>query len=232
MKKLLISLLVILTCSCEKRWAYDGKVGPDFWGELKEEFKFCKIGYNQSPINIEGEFEKEALAFSYSLSEVDKVTKNHVAQVSFFNQDYVARWRKKYFIRQFHFHHPSEHLVKGEQQSLEMQIFHKSEDEQWLVLAIFLKIGEENADFNQLVDLLESKKKSGEIDLSKIVNSTDKMFFYDGSLSTPPCTESVKWYVMQTALEISKEQMNKIIKKGIFVGSNARPVQEFHLDRY
>ena len=232
MKKILISLLVILTCSCSKQWAYGGKTGPDVWGELKDDFKFCKLGYNQSPIDIDGEFDKDDLKFSYSSAQVDKIAKNHVVQVSFFNRDYVARGRKKYFIRQFHFHHPSEHLVKGQQTSLEMQVFHKSDDEQWLVLAFFLKIGEENADFKQVVDLLESKQKDGEVDLSKMIKARDKMFFYDGSLTTPPCTESVKWYVMKTPFEISKEQMNKIIKKGIFVPSNVRPVQEFHLDRY
>lgn len=225
-------MLIILLASCAQGWDYEGSSAAQNWGDLRDEFKFCGIGYNQSPIDIDAKFDKAGLKFSYSLSQVDKIAKNHVAQISFFNRDYVSRGRKKYFTRQFHFHHPSEHLVKGEQYSLEMQVFHKSDDEQWLVLAIFLKIGTENSDFKQVVDLLENKEIAGEIDLSNIVNEKDETFFYDGSFTIPPCTEGVKWYVMKTPIEISKEQMNKIIKKGIFVPSNARPVQEFHLDRY
>ena len=72
----------------------------------------------------------------------------------------------------------------------------------------------------------------GRIDISKIVNTNDKTFFYDGSLTTPPCSEGVKWYVMKTPVKISQEQMNKIIKSAIFAKTNARPVQAFHPEKY
>jgi carbonic anhydrase len=68
--------------------------------------------------------------------------------------------------------------------------------------------------------------------LSKIVKEKDKIFFYDGSFTTPPCKEGVKWYVMKTPVTVSKEQMNQIIKLGIFVKSNARSVQEFHPEKF
>lgn len=232
MKFFLILLLAFSAFSCSKQWAYDGRVAPDKWGDLNEEFKFCKIGYNQSPIDVKDDFKDIKLKFSHSESDVDKERNNHVMQIAFFNKDHVARGRKKYFVRQFHFHHPSEHLVKGEQSSLEMQIFHKSYDEQWLVLGLFLKVGQEHAEFNRIIDLFESKQIAGKVDLSKIINKKDKMFFYDGSFTQPPCTEGVKWYLMKTPIEISKEQMNKIIKMGIFVRSNARPEQAFHPARY
>jgi carbonic anhydrase len=144
----------------------------------------------------------------------------------------VLRGKKKYFLRKIEFHHPSEHLVNGEASSMEMQIYHKSEDEQWLALAIFMEIGKENLEVNNIIKLLQNKENEGKLDLSKIVKEKDKIFFYDGSFTTPPCKEGVKWYVMKTPITVSKEQMNQIIKLGIFVKSNARPTQEFHPEKY
>lgn len=130
------------------------------------------------------------------------------------------------------FHHPSEHLQDGKPHSLELQITHKSDDEQHLVLAIFLEVGQENSNFNPLIKFLSEKEKIGKVDLSKIVDVNNQTFFYDGSLTVPPCSEGVKWYVVKTPLKISKEQMNEIIKFGIFAKTNARPVQAFHPEKY
>jgi carbonic anhydrase len=231
MKKISLLFLIILT-SCTKIWSYDGLLGPQHWSGLKEEFKFCKIGNNQSPIDIKSAFKDEELKFSYSNSDVEKYHKNHVMQIEFDSRDFLLRGKKKYFVRHFEFHHPSEHLVDGKPHSLELQIYHKSEDEQWLALAIFLEVGKENSEFNSVIKFLSSKEKEGKIDLSRIVKENDQTFFYEGSLTTPPCSEGMKWYVMKTPIQVSKEQMNEIIKRGIFVKMNARPVQKFNPERY
>ena len=233
MTKLFLSIILIfLLPSCAKNWNYSGKTGAKNWGNLKEEFKFCKIGYNQSPIDVTGEFKKDELQFFYSNSEVTKKRANHVLQIEFLSREFLLRGKKKYFIRYLEFHHPSEHLIKGEAHSLELQIYHKSEDEQWLVLTKFLEIGKKNSEFEQFLELILSEKKEGKINLSKIIKKNEELFFYDGSFTTPPCKEGVKWYISKTPLEVSKEQMNQIIKLIIFAKSNARPVQEFHPDRF
>lgn len=232
MKKFLTLFCAIFATSCANHWSYDGLLGPQHWGELKEEYKFCKIGYNQSPIDITSEFSDNELKFAYSNSDVEKQRAKHNLQIEFDSRDFLLRGKKKYFLRRIEFHHPSEHLINGQQHSLEMQIAHKSDDEQWLVLAIFLDVGKENSNFKQVVEFLQDKRKEGKIDLTKIVKANDKTFFYDGSFTTPPCREGVKWYVMKTPIEISKDQMNEIIKRGIFVKSNARPVQEYHSEKY
>ncbi len=224
-------MLLTLVFSCSKNWTYDGHFGPKNWGN-SEENKFCKIGYNQSPIDILGEFKDQELKFFYKNSDVEKQRAKHNLQIEFDSKDFVLRGKKKYFIRHIEFHHPSEHLVGGKPHSLELQIYHKSEDEQWLVLAIFLEVGKENSNFNSLTELLLNKKLEGKLDLSKIVKPSYELFFYDGSLTTPPCKEGVKWYVEKTPLVISKEQMNQIIKSSIFAKTNARPVQAFHPEKY
>lgn len=232
MKKNLIFSVLLFLSSCTSDWSYEGKSGPQYWGGLKEDYKFCKIGYNQSPIDIDAEFLDNALKFSYSDSEAEKKLSKHNLQIEFDSRDFLSRGKKKYFIRHIEFHHPSEHFVKGQPHSLELQIFHKSDDEQSLVLAIFLESGKENPRFKQLIDFLQNKDNEGKIDLSKIITEGDKTFFYDGSLTTPPCLEGVKWYVMRKPIEISPEQMNQIIKSAIFSKTNARPLQQFHPEKY
>ncbi len=215
--------------SCKSQWSYES---PGQWGDLDEKFKFCKIGYNQSPINIEDKFVESDLKFFYQLSDVEKVKKNYVQNINFDGENFLLRGKKKYWLHSIVFRHPSEHLIAGKQHSLEMQFYHKSEDEQSLVVAVFLELGDENSDFTSLINFLASKESEGRIDPIKFIKTSDKVFFYDGSLTTPPCKEGVKWYVMKTPLRISKEQMNAIIKSAIFAKSNARPVQVFHPEKY
>ena len=228
MKKFLIIFLFLLT-SCKREWSYDA---PEKWGELDEKFKFCKIGYNQSPTDIKEAFDNEDLKFDYKNSDVEIEKKNYALHINFDGKNFVFRGKKKYLLRELSFHHPSEHLVDGKRRSLELQIAHKSDDEQWLILGIFLEVGKENSQFNNLINALISKSQNDKIDLSKIIKSDDKTFFYDGSFTTPPCTEGIKWYVMKTPIEISKNQMNQIIKSAILVKSNARPAQEFRPEKY
>jgi carbonic anhydrase len=235
MKKLLVIFLLTFTTSCLKDWSYQGTRGPKHWGELKEEFKFCQIGYNQSPIDIKKtadfEFRDNELKFSYAQSDAEKEPKDYVEVINFDGKNFAMRGKKKYNLRRMEFHHPSEHLVEGKAYSMEMQIAHKSDDEQWMILAIFLEVGAKNPEFDKIINILASDQKTAKLDLSKIVKN-DVNFFYDGSFTTPPCKEGVKWFVMKTPLQISKEQMNKIIKLGIFTKANARPVQEYHPEKF
>ncbi len=231
-KFLFLIISIFLVFSCSKNWSYTGKNSPKNWGNLKPEYKFCKIGYNQSPIDVVGDFRQDDLQFFYANSEVKKKRQNHVLQIEFLTREFLLRGKKKYFIRYLEFHHPSEHLVKGNQYSIELQIYHKSDDEQWLVVTKFLEVGKNNAEFEQLSKLLLSKNQEGKFDLSKIIKKNEELFFYDGSFTTPPCREGVKWYISKDPIEISKEQMNQIIKLMIFAKSNARPIQEFHPDRF
>jgi carbonic anhydrase len=229
-----ISLIIIFfTSSCKKEWSYKGSNNPNNWGNIDEKFKFCKIGYNQSPIDIKDDFILNDLKFNLKKSGGEKKKQKYNLKIEFFDKKiYIVRAKRKFFLYYLDFHHPSEHLVKSNNYSLEMQFIFKSDDEQWITLAYFLEVGDENKNFSELINFLKSKNKESVIDLSKIIIADDKSFFYDGSFTTPPCLEGVKWYIMEKPIIISKNQMNEIIKNSIFVKSNARPVQKFNRLEY
>jgi len=239
MKKISL-LLVIFLFSCKVDWSYSGKGSPQNWAKISEKNKFCKIGYNQSPIDINSAMNKDFilndLRFDYKTAEIEKFKAKYYQKINFYGKNFIFRGKKKYWLKYIEFHHPSEHLLDSSPHSLEMQIYHKSEDEQWLTLSYFLEIAtnnnNENLYFKNLINFLKSDKIEDKFDLSKIIDEKSLSFFYEGSFTTPPCIEGVKWFIMKNPIFISKEQMNAIIKSTIFVKSNARDVQKFNSEKF
>ncbi len=237
MKNYLKIFVLLIVVSCSPNWQYDFKKSAKKWGDIDKKYRFCKIGSNQSPIDVVADFIASDLTFNFQKNHqqnnVEKERKDYVLKSVFFDQSYLQRVKKKYFLRYFEFHHPSEHLIKGNRFSQEMQIAFKSEDEQWLMISIFLEVGKYNKNFDEIVNFLENKKqKEAKIELEKIIKKDDLVFFYEGSFTTPPCTEGVKWYIFKTPIYISKEQMNVIIKNAIFNKTNAREVQKFNPEKF
>lgn len=237
MKNTFSLVFLISFVSCAANWSYEGENGPQNWGNLREDYKFCKIGYNQSPIDVDFKKKSDAenakktdLKFNYSEStlylENDKIL--------FDRQDFIQLRKKNYYLNKLIFRYPSEHYLNSKQQILEMQIFHKNDSEQFLVLAVFVKIAKENSEINNLLELFEEKTVNSEttINFNKILNLQDETFFYEGSLTEPPCTEGVKWYVMKNAIEMSQEQVDKIITLILHNKTNARNLQEFRPELY
>jgi len=235
--KYFLLFTTLLISSCANDWSYDGFSSSKEWGDIKHEYRFCKIGYNQSPIDVKYKFEKPKLKFYLKDDiEFEKFRQSYILKIEAHDRLYLKRHKKKYYIRWIGFNHPSEHLINSNRHSLEMQIYFKSDDEQWLVFAQFLEIDlkndKDNKKIQNIIDLITSKEKEGKANLSGILHKKIKTFYYDGSFTTPPCKEGVKWYVIKDPIYISKQQMNAIIKNAIFTSSNARDVQEFHIDRY
>ena len=238
--KIISLITVFFLFSCKVDWSYSGKGSPQNWARISEKNKFCKIGYNQSPIDINLSMNKDFilndLKFDYSNAEIEKNNEKYHQKINFYGKNFAFRGKKKYWLKYVEFHHPSEHWLDSSPHSLEMQIYHKSEDEQWLAVSYFLEIASknnnENLYFKNLINFLKSNKIEDKFDLSKIIDETSLSFFYEGSFTTPPCVEGVKWYIMKNPIFITKEQMNAIIKSTIFVKSNAREVQKFNPEKF
>lgn len=238
MKKIIFLLIFLSACSND--WGYYGKNNPANWGKVSEEYKFCQYGFNQSPIDISTDLTKDfidnPLKFFYNKNEVEKFRLKYNFRFNFYGKSYLQRNSKKYSLRYLIFHHPSEHLLESKNHSLEMQIYHKSEDEQWLVVSYFLEINDDfkknNQKFEKLINFVNDNKKEDLLNLADIIDDNGSIFFYEGSYTTPPCYEGVKWYIFSKPILLSKDQMMTLIKKTIFVKSNARQVQKFNPEKF
>ncbi|MCE2687615.1 MAG: carbonic anhydrase family protein [Rickettsiales bacterium] len=236
------SMAFLALSSCSKNWSYEGSSSPEFWHKINKEYKFCKIGYNQSPIDIVNQkFNKIDFEIINNKNTVIKANKEHnFIKLNIEDGSKIKFRNKIYKAKNIIFHHPSEHFINNQQYSLEMQISYKSEDEQYFQLAIFLELDKknhqiDNKNLEPIINIIENQKKQlneYKINLGNLINLKDTTFAYEGSLTTPPCTESVKWRIFRKPIIISKNQMNKIIKLALFNKSNNRPLQKFNPSQY
>ena len=247
-----LSTAILGLSSCAKNWSYEGSSSPEFWHKINKEYKFCKIGYNQSPIDIVNQkFNKIDFEIINDKDVVVKANQEHNFIKFNIEDSSKIKFRNKiYKAKHIVFHHPSEHFVNSEQHSIEMQISYKSEDDQYFQLAIFLELDNKNHEIDNknlepiinlpainlpAINLIEKREKrlnEYKINLGNFINLKDKAFAYEGSLTSPPCTESVKWRIFKKPIIISKSQMNKIIKLALFNKSNNRPLQKFNPSQY
>lgn len=210
-------------------WSYEGATGPANWGELESEFAACSQGKSQSPIDIPAAGEKSAskIEFHYQPSALRILNNGHTVQANYDEGSYLEIDGVKYQVAQFHYHTPSEHDIDGKEFPGELHIVHKNSDRQLAVVGLMLKSGSANAAFEPFIKNLpptetEEKDAGVQIDLASMLPTDHEMFQYDGSLTTPPCSESVSWMVMTTPVELSQAQLGAL--EGLF-GNNDRPVQ-------
>ncbi|MGH9365442.1 MAG: carbonic anhydrase [Thermoanaerobaculia bacterium] len=205
----------------EKHWGYeDGpdSAGPARWGDLVGDGP-CKLGKAQSPIALvdsgEGAAAKEpALSFDYKPSKLSMINIGHTVQITYDRGSSVTEAGDSYPLAQFHFHAASEHTLDGKSFPLEVHLVHvDSAGKPALVVGVFVREGAENAALAAAFRALPGKKdESSEpagatVDASGVLPASRTHFAYDGSLTTPPCTEGVRWRVMQEPIAMSAAQI-------------------------
>tara|TARA_R110000850_G_scaffold137469_3_gene258637 strand:+ start:311 stop:1027 length:717 start_codon:yes stop_codon:yes gene_type:complete len=209
--------VITLTDADEKHaaWSYSGDTGPAHWGNLDPTYASCKTGDQQSPIDISNTVEKEGepLEFHYTTSQLSLVNNGHTIQQNLDPGSYVVANGKKFNALQFHFHHGSEHTVEGEQFAMEMHIVHAADDGELLVVGTLLELGDDpNPFLATFWDKMPAVAHSNLNDASVTLNLADfipedvDLYAYKGSLTTPPGTEGVNWYLFEETREISPAQ--------------------------
>ena len=214
-------------------WSYEGEKGPSHWGELADEYKMCSEGLNQSPINLLAYVHAELpeLVFEYySQSNIDEVNNGHTIQQNVKPGGFltIPDRGERFELKQFHFHSPSEHMVDGKSFAMELHFVHADEDGSLLVVGVLIQEGAEHPVLKKLWSFMP--ENSGDtsvqaigIQETNLLPPTDEYFAYGGSLTTPPCSEGVRWIVLKTPIEASAEQI-AIFKKRVGRITN-RPVQ-------
>lgn len=240
MKKVLLILSILLTITLiqaeeenhkehKLHWGYEGDASPKHWGDLNDKFFMCKEGTNQSPINLTNFIEAELppIKFNYHLVSTEILDNGHTEQISVKGGSHIELDGMKFELKQFHFHTPSENNINGSSYPLEVHFVHASEDNKLAVVAVMFREGKANEALKELWKNMPTH--TGEhhhIDAKHLdaLLPRNRMYYrFNGSLTTPPCTEGVRWLVMKHAIPISKKQIKKFAE--IMHQHNNRPIQ-------
>jgi len=210
-------------------WSYEGQGGPAHWGELQPDFKVCQLGLEQTPIDLASGLKGDAaaVALDYKPLALRIVNNGHTIQVNADAGSSCTIAGAKYDLLQFHFHHPSEHLLSGKPFDLECHFVHKSSGGDLAVVGVFIKPGAKNAALQAIFDAMPRRegpetRASGSVDPSALLPKSSSYFRYMGSLTTPPCSEGLTWTVFKEPVEASTEQIRQFAQ---LFPNNARPVQ-------
>jgi len=207
-------------------WNY-AENGPAHWEKFS---KTCGVGIHQSPVNIEPgktvEMSQEYdLTMHENINSMAKIIDNgHSIKVTPSQGGTINLNGETFQLVQFHFHGKSEHTVNGKRYDLVAHLVHQNPiTKQLAVVAVFFEEGDASP---ILTTILDNVGKSVEINAQDLLPTNERSYFhYVGSLTTPPCSENVQWYLLKNPMTASKEQIEHFRK---YYVDNERPVQELH----
>lgn len=229
-----------LALAATVHWDYHSHGGAEGWGELVDAatgqpaYPDCDLR-SQSPVNIENVAPRSGgLSVKYLESPLAVLNNGHTIQVAYAPGSSLTFGGKTYTLLQFHFHAPSEHEMNVNRSPLEMHLVHQAPDGEFAVLGVMIVEGSGNAAFQKVLDLMPRQEgtssTSGTVDALELLPDSFAHYAYDGSFTTPPCTEGVKWKVLHQPIEASASQiatfrsLEFLHHDDEFIG-NARPVQ-------
>ncbi len=223
----------------EVHWGYEGETGPEHWADLSQEFALCRAGVQQSPIDLtdatrvegaalERQLDSTVLTVEQRAQVMDLVDNGHTIQITNDTPMTLDRDGERFELVQYHFHAPSEHTVDGQDAPLEVHFVHRSAAGQLAVIGVLVEEGDHDPLWDPILANLpsvpgdERHLEALELDMDELQPLPVRYYRYEGSLTTPPCTEGVRWIVMAERRQISAEQMAAITSR---LHQNNRPEQ-------
>lgn len=209
-------------------WEYKGEHGPEHWADLDKANAVCSAGGQQSPINITSAIKAEVdpITVSWKKSAGKMVNNGHTIQINMPEGSSITRDGKVYDLLQFHFHAPSEHQVDGKTYPMEVHFVHKNKkDGDLAVLGIFIAPEQKHDVFSMLAKNFP-QKEGAEVQLdafsaSDFLPKGLEYWTYEGSLTTPPCSEIVTWMVARQPISVETASIAAFTN---LYPNNARPV--------
>ena len=201
----------------ELYWAYESAgdaIGPAGWGSLAGDV-VCATGTVQSPVALASAGAKHApnvLSFVYGPTPLKITNSGHTQQVDVEPGRHIDLDGVSYALLQFHFHSPSEHTLDGRRFPLEMHLVHAGADgNPAVVVGVLFEEGAANAPLGPFFANLPKARGSAApagltIDPAAILPASRSFLHYVGSLTTPPCSEGIRWFVLTTPVTASAEQ--------------------------
>lgn len=230
-----LCLLAPLASAQAPHWSYEGATGPSHWGSLEPAWRTCGAGRHQSPVDFRRKSVHKAalppLQFAYQRVPLRIVDNGHSVQVDYPPGSFLAVGDKRYELLQFHFHRPSEEALDGRRREMVAHLVHKDGQGQLAVVAVLLEAGAPNP----LVEVLwdhapparnsERSEDAVQVDAAGLLPADRGYFTVAGSLTTPPCSEGVTWFVLKQPATVSTQQVARF---AVRYPMNARPVQPLH----
>jgi carbonic anhydrase len=214
------------------RWAYTGPNGPAKWGKLEKDYATCASGTMQSPIDIPDAHARKGdlppLLFNYKPSELKIIDSGHTIEVNYARDSWLTVEGKRYELVSIDFHKPGEEKIDGKAQEMGAHLVHRDKEGKLAIVAVLLDQGKENPLIKTLWSNLPQAKGKETVVAGVQINAVGLLpqnkdyYTFKGSLTIPPCTENVSWYVLKTPVQISAEQIARFAK---YYPMNARPVQ-------
>ncbi len=211
------------------KWSYEGEGGPPVWGKLAPEFQACSAGREQTPIDLKEGIKAETgmLSYAYKRMPARILNNGHTIQVNCLAGSQVQIGSQTYDLLQYHFHHPSEHILAGQRFELELHLVHRNKAGDLAVAGVFIRAGAANATLQSLWSVMPAKAgpekwTSVSLNPDRLLPTNSIYYRYYGSLTTPPCSEGVLWTMYKEPIEASEAQIRQF---AALFPNNARPVQ-------
>jgi carbonic anhydrase len=235
---ILFSLAGILLVSCRDdafpkdphEWEYASEHPKNAW---EKDYPLCRRGGFQSPIDINTTNVKNISLYPLKIQLLNHgnslVNNGYSAQVVFKQKKNTLLIKnEKYILQEFHFHTPSENMIDGRRYPMELHWVYCLNGKKWIVVGVLFQAGVENETLTQLLKYLPQKK--GKVDIRSMAfdfnqllsNNRSSYYTFEGSLTTPPCSRHITWYLLKEPITASTSQIDQLYEN---FGNNSRPIQ-------
>jgi carbonic anhydrase len=230
-----LGVAAIASAQTSAPWSYQGKTGPLVWGKLDPAYQACSKGHEQSPLDIRGAHLNKALGsieFHYIAGQVTLKNDGHTIVAHVNPGSYIVAGGVRYELVEFYFHHPGEQAVRGKLSDMDVHLLHRSADGKLAVVAV--RLMEEPGNPNAVLAALwphlpktagATEKVEEMVSAGGLLPADRGYWTYTGSLTAPPCTEGVRWFVLEQELSLSRDQLRAF---AALFRMNTRGLQEGH----
>ncbi len=217
----------------DPHFGYSGEAGPEHWGSLSPTYATCLDGREQSPVDIPSSapLNPASIKFNYQPSALVIGNNGHTIKVDYNQGSSIEVEGTTYNLVQFHFHARSEHALAGNYSPMELHLVHQSADGKLAVVGVLLTSGGEDAAYTPVLAHLPAHEGTPEtipgasINAAGLLPADQTYYRYNGSLTTPPCSEGVSWFVLRAPVQLSTAQIAAFTA---LYPNDARPVQSFN----
>ncbi|MFC9998656.1 carbonic anhydrase [Nocardia sp. NPDC127526] len=219
------------TSETSPHWDYEAE-GPEHWAELDSRYLTCGTGHAQSPVDLSSHTQlhpDDHITIEYGIVPAFGILHDgHTLLVrpAAADSSRILLGGRPFQLTQFHFHMPSEHTVDGVNSTMELHLVHRDDSGSLAVLGILMQETAGASGFDPLLATVPQRQGesvlTGPIDLRTLLPADLGQFRYEGSLTTPPCSEGVSWTVLRNPVPVSREVADRY--HALFPHSN-RPTQ-------